>query len=161
MRPIVTEPVPSTFDLLPGATFADAFSIDVADINIDAETAARLIMGATPVWIKTLLSLRNAIVRPLGLKGTDETSKLASDRIGFFPCLSRSPGRVVLGLNDKHLDFRLAVDATTINTGAKRITATTVVKPHNFFGRVYLTTIMPFHKLIVPAMLAQVWQSQK
>ena len=74
----------------------------------------------------------------------------------MFPCLSRTPERVVMGLNDSHLDFRLTVDAIALHGQTQRFTATTVVKPHNLFGRMYLATIMPFHKMIVPAMLARV-----
>ena len=40
------------------------------------------------------------------------------------------------------------------STGAARnITATTLVLTHNWLGRTYLAVIMPFHRLIVPAML--------
>ncbi len=156
MRPSARQPDASALALLPGATFADAFSVDVDDAELDANTAATRALSETPPWIAGLLTLRNALVRPFGLVGTDETGKLATDRIGFFPCLSRAPERIVLGLNDKHLDFRIAVDVQTLNPGSKRVIATTVVKPHNVLGRTYLTSIMPFHKLIVPIMLARV-----
>ncbi|MGL4560515.1 MAG: DUF2867 domain-containing protein, partial [Afipia sp.] len=32
----------------------------------------------------------------------------------------------------------------------------TLVMTHNLLGRAYLATIMPFHRIIVPAMLRQV-----
>ncbi|MGY4574689.1 hypothetical protein ACVWY5_007759 [Bradyrhizobium sp. USDA 3256] len=35
----------------------------------------------------------------------------------------------------------------------RSITATTLVHTHNWFGRAYLAVILPFHRLIVPAML--------
>jgi hypothetical protein len=38
----------------------------------------------------------------------------------------------------------------------RRVTATTLVLTHNLLGRVYLAIILPFHRLIVPAMLRQV-----
>ena len=34
--------------------------------------------------------------------------------------------------------------------------ATTLVKTHNLFGRIYLATILPFHRLIVRNMLQRV-----
>jgi hypothetical protein len=41
--------------------------------------------------------------------------------------------------------------------GAGRsVTATTVVLTHNLLGRVYLAIILPFHRLIVRAMLRQI-----
>ena len=46
--PVFEAPPPSSaLALLPGATFADAFAIDVADPALDAETAARRSLGAT------------------------------------------------------------------------------------------------------------------
>ena len=38
----------------------------------------------------------------------------------------------------------------------QKVTATTLVKTHNRLGRTYLTIILPFHRLVVRAMLAQV-----
>ena len=158
MRPFPTQPAETTLALLPGATFADAFSIDLDDAGLDAVSAANLVFSSTPMWINRLLAVRNAVVRPFGLKVTNDTALRSADRIGFFPCLSRSPERVVLGFNDAHLDFRIAVDAQSLAGTSKRFTATTIVKPHNLFGRMYLATIMPFHKLIVPTMLRRVQQ---
>jgi len=56
------------------------------------------------------------------------------------------------GFNDKHLDFRLVVDVAP-DGPARSITATTLVLTHNWLGRAYLAVILPFHRLIVPAML--------
>ena len=155
MRPKSTVPARSALDLLPGATFADAFTLEVDDQNLDAISAANKVMGTVPRWVSALLKLRNAIVRPFGLKGTTHVARTTPDRIGLFPCLSRSPDRVVMGFNDSHLDFRIAVDASATAMTPKRITATTVVKTHNIFGRAYLCTIMPFHKLIVRTLLGR------
>ena len=156
MRPTAATPEPSAMDLLPGATFSDAFSMDVDEAGLDAVGAANRVMGATPLWIRSLLAMRDAIVGRLGLKRSSGTGKLTSDRIGIFPCVSRDSRRVVLGLDDRHLDFRIAVDAQPMSGVRKRISVTTIVKPHNLFGRLYLACIMPFHKLIVPAMLRRV-----
>ena len=156
MKPFPTTPVTTAIDLLPGATFADAFSIDLDELGLDAVGAADRAFSSAPPWIVRLLAVRDAVVRPFGLKGAKTARASTVDRIGMFPCLSRTPGRVVMGLNDAHLDFRLAVDVTTLQGHTKRFTATTVVKPHNLLGRLYLASILPFHKMIVPAMLARV-----
>ncbi len=37
----------------------------------------------------------------------------------------------------------------------QRISATTLVETHNLLGRLYLAIVKPFHRMIVPAMLAQ------
>ena len=62
----------------------------------------------------------------------------------------------MLGFDDKHLNFRIIVDVKALDGKRRRVTATTLVHRNNLFGRVYLATVMPFHKLIVPTMLARV-----
>jgi hypothetical protein len=75
--------------------------------------------------------------------------------IGIFPVVSQTPGRVIAGFNDHHLDFRVVIDVTEPGD-LRQVTATTLVKTHNWLGRTYLAIIMPFHRLIVPALLRQV-----
>ena len=69
--------------------------------------------------------------------------------------MSEKPDRLVAGFNDKHLDFRLVVDVATSGV-TQQVTATTLVLTHNWLGRTYLAVIMPFHRLIVRALLRQV-----
>lgn len=73
--------------------------------------------------------------------------------VGIFPIVSETPDRLVAGFNDKHLDFRVVVDVAASGGGQH---ATTLVLTHNLLGRTYLAIIMPFHRLIVRAMLRQV-----
>ena len=49
----------------------------------------------------------------------------------------------------------MVIDVTPA-VGGRDVTATTLVLTHNWFGRAYLTTIMPFHRLIARTMLRQV-----
>jgi Protein of unknown function (DUF2867) len=139
--------------LLPGAQFIDAFSIAVDDAALDARQAAEKMTARGPRWIEALLDLRNHLVAPFGLKTPVPTGTSAT--IGIFPVISEAPGRLVAGINDKHLDFRLVVDVAAEANGC-RVTATTLVKTHNLLGRTYLAIILPFHRLIVPSMLRQV-----
>jgi hypothetical protein len=99
--------------------------------------------------------LRNFVVAPFGLKTSAQSEAIPRETIGIFPILTETPDRLVAGFNDKHLDFRLVVDVATSGVG-QRITATTLVKTHNRLGRIYLAMILPFHRMIVPAMLRQV-----
>jgi hypothetical protein len=141
--------------LLAGAQFIDAFSIVVADTALDARRAAEKMLARSPRWIKALLDLRNRLVAPLGLKTPLPAGLGTTDSIGIFPVISETPGRLVAGLNDKHLDFRLVVDVAA-EANACRVTATTLVLTHNLLGRVYLAIILPFHRLIVPSMLRKI-----
>ena len=39
--------------------------------------------------------------------------------------------------------------------GRQEVTASTAVRTHNLLGRIYLAIVKPFHRIVVPAMLAQ------
>jgi hypothetical protein len=137
--------------VLPGADFADAFSVTAAT-PLDAPEAARRMTTRPPRWVSGLLVLRNLAVAPFGLKGGAPSGVRA---YGIFPVVSTSPERVVMGFDDTHLDFRLVVEVAPEGSG-RRVTATTLVRTRNRFGRLYLAAIKPFHRAIVPAMLAGV-----
>ena len=141
--------------LLAGAQFADAFCIEISDRDLDARRAAERMMARQPRWAEALLSLRNLLVAPLGLKTSGAGLVPPRDMIGIFPVVSETPDRLIAGFNDRHLDFRVVVDVTAPG-GVRQVTATTLVRTHNWLGRTYLAIIMPFHRLIVPALLRQV-----
>jgi uncharacterized protein DUF2867 len=149
------EPNVETRALLAGAQFTDAYSIATDDAALDARHAAEKMLGRSPRWTRALMLLRDLLVTPFGLKTAETARRGSADRIGMFPVLSETPRRIVAGLNDSHLDFRVVVDVA--GSGAGRcITATTVVLTHNLLGRVYLAIILPFHRLIVRSMLRRI-----
>jgi hypothetical protein len=148
-------PLVDTKALLAGAQFADAFRIGITDPALDARHAAERMMARQPRWAEVLVSLRNTLVAPLGLKTSGATPSAPGEMIGIFPIISETPDRLIAGFNDSHLDFRVVVDVGT-SGAARNVTLTTVVLTHNWFGRTYLAVIMPFHRLIAPALLRQV-----
>ena len=119
--------------ILPGHQFADAYKVPVPH-RVDAIEATRLAFAHHPPWVRTLMQLRNRLGRLVGLKPAPA---------GGFPVIRQSADEVVLGFDDKHLDFRVVV---AIAGGFA--TLTTLVRWHNAWGRVYLMAIMPFHRLI-------------
>lgn len=144
-------PDPRHAALLQDADFADAYRIDAVDPHLDALTVARRITQPLP-WVTALLALRNLLVSPFGRKHGNERLPDGTTRLGIFPLLSEAPDRVVLGMDDKHLDFRLVIEAP----GTGEATGTTLVRTHNRLGRLYLQLVLPFHRLIVPRMLRQI-----
>jgi Protein of unknown function (DUF2867) len=149
----VTPSVPDT--LLAGAKFADAYAVALDGRALDARQAAERMFARHPGWIKALLSLRNMIVAPFGLKTSGEGDRTSKGMIGIFPIMSETPERLVAGFNDSHLDFRVVVDVAQ-SPGERKVIATTLVKTHNLPGRIYLATILPFHRLVVRDMLRRV-----
>lgn len=148
---------------LPHATFADSWCAS-GMAPCPAWQAAQAIFGAPPPRVfGWLMQLRHALVAPLGLK----TSELRANppgpanagdhsRIGPFPVWHESADQVVLGLDDKHLDFRIVVRAQSAPAqGGGMITVSTLVAEHNALGRAYMVLVKPFHRWLSRRMLAR------
>ncbi len=147
-------PAPRLLALLPQPVFADAYRLPCA--AADARQASLAIFSASPPWVGALMGLRNALMRPFRVKTDLRQYAGARGRIGLFPVLEESPAEILLGLDDRHLDFRVAVSLAAGSPGAGcSLTVTTVVHTHNRLGRAYLVLILPFHRLIVRSLLAR------
>jgi hypothetical protein len=100
------------------------------------------------------MQVRDAIVACLGLKTARHLATLA-DRVGIFKVYSTNQAEIVLGEDDKHLDFRISIlcfeEAET--EGSRQLVFSTVVQCHNRLGRAYIFVIAPFHRLVVRASL--------
>lgn len=147
---IVTLPHPA----LPAADWADCYVVSVKEADMRAIDAARRVLGSAPGWIRSLLALRNRIVGVVGLKSA-ELKVGAAGSVGAFPIVSEGDRQVVLGFNDKHLDFRIVVDVRPDGGQGSVVAVTTVVDRHNLGGRAYIAFITPFHKAIVKSLLSQ------
>ena len=75
------------------------------------------------------------------------------ERLGLFKVFSRSENELILGEDDKHLDFRVSLLQVPLSSSKAELTISTTVKFHNAFGRSYFFLVKPFHKLIVQTML--------
>ena len=140
--------------LLPGADFVDAYAIGIGSRPLDARSAAVQMIEHGPSWIGTLMRVRNLVVAPFGLKRPASDRPDRGDSIGIFPVLGETPQRIVAGFDDHHLDFRVVIDVEG-DPAPRRVVASTLVRTNNRLGRIYLATIMPFHRLVVRAMLRQ------
>jgi len=135
---------------LPSVDYLDVFSAPVHPDATLEEVARRLLLGQPP----RLMRLRDALVRPFGLKTSPKGSRpalrlVAGERVGIFRLYARSAHELLLGEDDRHLDFRVCLRVLGDGTA----TLATLVHFHNFLGRAYFFLIRPFHALIVPAML--------
>ena len=139
---------------------ADAYAIRLPPgASHDPEVLARFMFAHQPAWIDLLMRVRDTIVAWFGLKTGKHLATLAdaerAGRVGIFKVYSRSATEIVVGEDDKHLDFRVSVlcaGAAAAEIGAQ-LTVSTVVHCHNRLGRTYLLAIAPFHRLVVKASL--------
>lgn len=137
---------------LPEANWADSYSVDIRCKNLNATGVAEAMFGDVPRWVRALLALRNRIVRVFGLKSA-ELVMTDQEKIGGFPVLASTDDHVLLGFDDRHLDFRILICVEEILSDHQRVIVTTLVKRHNLFGRVYIFVVTPFHRLIVRSFL--------
>lgn len=129
---------------LPGADWADRFGVEGVAGPLTARQALERMTASAPNWVGRLMTLRNSLVRLVGLK----TAKMNG-----FPVLAERNEEIVVGFDDGHLDFRLVIRVEPAMSGLNRVSIATLVDRHNALGRAYIAVITPFHKVIVMRML--------
>jgi hypothetical protein len=127
-----------TLTLLPGTGFSDAYRIEIGE-GLTATQAMDAMFAHTPSWFAPLMAVRDRVMRLFGVKPAGN---------GPFPVVSCDDGRVVLGYDDSHLDFRLVGEVAPVADGRAAFTVTTLVRFNNKVGRAYIAAILPFHRLI-------------
>lgn len=145
-------------DVFTSVNLADAFAIRLPPgASNDPDVLARFIFSHQPAWVGTLMSVRDTIVASFGLKTAKHLALLANDpranRVGIFRVYSTDATEIVLGEDDKHLDFRLSLRCADSPESGRHLTLSTVVHCHNLLGRAYLFIIAPFHRAVVSASL--------
>lgn len=145
--------------------YIDSFSICFSDTDNEygINEIMKLFITCGPGWAGWLMSLRDKIVKPFGLKTSEDTLPQQSENYkpgsqhGIFKIFDKTDNEIILGENDKHLNFKvsLLLDPDT-NPDNKRISITTVVRFNNLLGKAYFLPVKPFHKLIVKGSLENI-----
>jgi len=105
------------------------------------------------------MKVRDTLVAGFGLKTAKHLTSLGSEakgnRVGLFKIYSTSATEIVLGEDDKHLDFRVSVlcSGEAPMASKRQLVVSTVVHCHNRLGRIYILLIAPFHRLVVQSSL--------
>lgn len=142
----------------------DGLYID-KDLSITSTDIGKAFFTSGPKWVEKLFSLRNRIVSLFGLKIAGSVAEMKKqletfnckpgEQLGLFKVYAKSEYEVVLGEDDKHLNFRVSLfsDKQLTENSFRRLTITTTVEFNNWFGRLYFLPVRLFHKRIVPTML--------
>lgn len=142
------------------ATCCDAYRLPDPLPQADALATYLALQQRSPWWMHTLLALRNAAVRPLGLKtgGLQSAAGQApctqvGDRVGLFTLLELHPDEAVFTVDDIHLQVWLSLHKQPPAHGGW-VTLSSVVRRHpHWLGKVYLGVVWPVHQRIVPRLL--------
>lgn len=143
-----------------GAHYEDTFRLRLPHGTFQDVDALARACTRFPNWVRALMALRNSIVAPFGLKTTAPVgarrprgaSLSPGDYAGIFRVFARRADELLLGGDDRHLDFRFSLLLREAE-GAQEAFATTAVHFHNAWGRLYFAIVAPFHRAIIPAML--------
>jgi hypothetical protein len=146
------------------ASFVDAYAITLSNsVSHDLERMAQGAVNNPPAWVRGALTLRDRVMQMFGVKTYreigDRITRQGADRVGFMPVLLRSEREIIMGENDRHLDFQVSLLLRSHQTGPAELVATTVVQCHNLLGGVYLAVIMPGHKMVIRTSLRNAAQS--
>jgi hypothetical protein len=148
----------------PYMDYSDAYSVLLPSTAPElTECYARAMFENPPRWVSLLTTLRDGIVSIFGLKtasalikhGLAKTSprgvQAHNARLGFS-VLKRTESEILVGENDRHLDFRVSFLHSQIGCNTE-ICVVTTVKLNNWLGRIYFLPVKPLHTIIVPAMM--------
>jgi len=145
--------------------YIDSYHGDFNDKNgkITSTEIGKLFFTSSPEWVDKLFEIRNRIVGLFGLKTSgsidnrnqilDNFSGELGESVGLFKIFYKSVDEIVLGEDDKHLDFRVSLFIQRNQNEMNNLVISTAVKYNHWLGRLYFLPVSPFHKLIVPTML--------
>jgi hypothetical protein len=141
----VEVPADEASEALPGWDYADAYECRwQVPRAADAMSAAEMLLSPSRS-ARRILAARDRLVAPLGVQRAHQGDAL------LFPIQAATPDRVVCGMDDRHLDFRVIV---TLTEGVVR--CTTVVRRHGLAGAAYFAVVGPFHRRIVPRLMRRI-----
>lgn len=142
--------------------FHDSYRVPLSRPGLSVSEIFFAVFGHTPLWMKAMLILRNALARLAGLEVPtfDEIMKPqvkatyeVGNKIGPWPVFFAGENEIIAGRDNRHMDFRLSVLKAT--DGAPGVVVSTVCSVHNLFGTIYLFCIVPFHRSGVQALLSR------
>ena len=136
------------------AYFRDSYRFPIRGGDATPIAIFHAVLAHHPWWIKAILIMRHRIAALCGLavptlsavlRPAINDSYRVGETIGVWPIFALTEEELVAGRDNKHLDFRLSV-LKEAGASAPCAVISTVCVVHNWFGRVYLFFVVPFHK---------------
>lgn len=139
--------------------YADAYRVKVPK-DADLLTIGRVFLTSSPDWIVNLMRLRDFLVKFIGLKTAKSLIRPSpktisfepGTRAGIFRVYERAADEVLMGEDDRHLNFRTSL-VLQPQADFSWAVFSTVVHYNGWLGRAYFLPLRPFHNLVVPALL--------
>jgi len=105
----------STATLIANSDFCDSYRAPIARPELGIVDVFFAMFGHTPLWMKSLLVIRNAAARLVGLEAPTVAEIMRPDvkrtcevggKIGPWPVFFISENEIIAGRDNKHMDFR-------------------------------------------------------
>lgn len=153
MRRVIIKPVRVTAAAkkeLEQIDFADCFAFHNREDELEKICAT--VFAKPKGWVGALFKIREFLGALVGLKVEMDKKKETTEELdlGFFNVYHKEEKEIIIGADDKHLNFRAVLMKT--DDPRHNIELVTLVKFHNRFGRIYMSLIKPFHVIVVRAM---------
>lgn len=144
--------------------FGDAYELCPQNQGISAIESYIAVFGPEPALVRWLMKLRGRIVALFGITHAFDSGKkidldqpernvfVPGERLGPFTVRLITDNELVVGDDDKHLNFRIST-LRSERDGIAYITISTGVEIHNRLGRAYMFLVKPFHRFIAPWMI--------
>ena len=137
--------------LVAAAYFRDSCRAPLSSPPADVVEIFFSVFAHHPRWIKLALVLRNRIAKWCGLSVPSEADVMTPPRretykvgetIGAWPIFSLTDDELIAG---RDMDFRLSI-LRELGPPNPAVVVSTICVVHNWFGKVYLFFIIPFHR---------------
>lgn len=113
-----------------------------------------LVFVRYPEPVSWLMKLRNAFVKPFGLKAGGGFADMV---------IEENETELVMGKRDKYLDFYIVLECEPPLQGRQCVSISTLVNYNNCLGRIYFFVIRLFHVAIVKSLAvraARIWSRE-
>jgi len=156
-------------DLAGTIYFRDSYRAPLAHPDRSIVELFHAVFAHKPLPVKCLLIVRNMAVRLAGLEVPSvgeimnpelKASYRVGEKIGPWPIFFLGHDEIVAGRNNKHIDFRVSV-LKAADGDAASLAVSTVCTVHNWFGKVYLLLIGPFHRRGVRLLMSNAVRAQR
>jgi hypothetical protein len=156
-------------ELIERADFRDAYRVPLRRPDLGVVDIFFGVFAHRPAWMTLMLIARNKAAALAGLE-TPTTSEIVTlekraryavgEKIGPWPIFFLGADELVAGRDNKHMDFRLSIRKVRDDSGLSVVVSTLCIV-HNAFGRLYLATVIPFHKFGLRNLMARAVDAQR
>ena len=136
------------------ATWSDCWEAPASRVELSPLELFRAMMRHLPWWVDPAMDLRDRVGGWVGIRaagrfaeGPSPEAARPGDKIGIFTVRAVGEQEIVVGDDDRHLDFRMAV--CRYDEDGPKMAVAMVLHTHNLLGRLYMLPVGPIHRHIV------------